>query len=156
MWPRRRGVGGRRRRTAVAPAPLRSIRRCTIDRASTRRAGAACAAACLLALVIGCTPFRGVASTTLMTRSLPAGSRDLELVGGPVEESETSTWAIVFLLFGVQPTHESVVDRLLEKHGADVLLDAELTSSQFGIPYVFFWTSTTAKGQPARYKGGRG
>lgn len=100
----------------------------------------------------GCVPFVGVPSTTLMTRELPRSSPEIELVGGPVEETETMTWALFFALWGQRPTHESVVARLLEKHDADLLLDAELTSSQFGIPYVFFLFNTTAKGQPARYK----
>ncbi len=110
------------------------------------------AVAGFLFVSVGCVPLTGAASMTLMTRDLPRSSENLELVGGPVEETETLTWALFFLLFGQNPTHESVVDRLLEKHDADVLLDGELTTSQIGIPYIYMRLSTTAKGQPARYK----
>ncbi|MGE3165249.1 MAG: hypothetical protein AB7O52_10115 [Planctomycetota bacterium] len=109
-------------------------------------------AVCMALAGAGCVPFVGAPSATLMTRDLSTDSRELELVGGPVTETETLTWALVFALWGQRPTHESVVARLLEKYDADVLLDAELTSSQFGIPYVFFLFNTTAKGQPARYR----
>lgn len=108
----------------------------------------------MLAMLTACAPMTGNPSMSLITRDLPANSENLELVGGVVEESDSMTWFLVFFLTGVQPTHEAVLDRLLDKYDADVLLDAELTNNVFGIPYIYWRLSTKAKGQPARYKKG--
>lgn len=103
---------------------------------------------------VGCVPITGVPSMTLMTRDLGPDSPNLELVGGPIEETETWTWALLFLVWGERPTHESVVAAALEKHDADVLLNGELTTTQYGIPYLFMQFKTTARGQPARFQDG--
>ncbi len=109
---------------------------------------------CWGGVLCGCVPMTGAPSMTLLTRDLQSDSASLSWVGEPVEESETFTWALVFLLWGQQPTHESVLSRVLEKHNADVLLDAELHSVLFGIPYLFMQMKTTASGRPARFGGG--
>jgi len=108
----------------------------------------------MLATLPACAPMTGNPSVSLMTRSLPANSENLELIGGVVEDSDSMTWFLIFFVTGVQPTHEAVLDRLLDKYDADVLLNAELTNSAFGIPYIYWRLSTTAKGQPARYRKG--
>jgi hypothetical protein len=109
----------------------------------------------MLLMLSACAPMTGNPSMALMTRDLPAGSKNLELIGGEVKESDSMLWILIFCVTGVQPTHEGVVDRLLDKYDADVLLNAELSNSSFGIPYIFMRMSATAKGQPARYtKGG--
>lgn len=126
---------------------------------SARSASPPCGlAALILGLLVGlagCVPMSGVASLTLMTRDLPKGSGDLEmLTEGPVELSETTTWCAVLLIFGQNPTHESVLKRMLEKYGADVIVDAELENFQMGIPYLFLQLGTTVRGWPARFKKG--
>lgn len=84
-----------------------------------------------------------------MTRDIKPDSH-IELIGEPDEESESMYWFLIFGMSGQQPTHESVVSKLLEKHEADILLNSELYSSNYGIPYIFMVFNTTVKGQPAR------
>ena len=105
-------------------------------------------------LLSGCTPMHGTASLTLITRDLSVDSNSIELIGGVDKISDSMYWALIFGMFGKQPTHEAVIERLLERHQADVLLDAELTTSNFGIPYIFMVFSDTVKGQPARFVDG--
>lgn len=109
----------------------------------------------LLALVLSvlstsCTPMIGAPSLTLMTRDIQPDSPNIELIGGPDEASESLYWFLIFGMSGQQPRHESVVSRLIEKHNADILLDAELYTSNYGVPYIFMVFNTTIKGQPAR------
>ena len=127
-------------------------------RTSTRCLPACGLAALILGVLItlaGCAPMSGVASMSLMTRDLPANSADLEmLTEGPVELTDSATWCALLLVFGVAPTHESVVKRMLEKYDADVIVDAELENYQIGVPYIYLEMGTRVRGRPARYKGG--
>lgn len=95
----------------------------------------------------GCAPLAGTASLTILAPESPPG---LELVGAPVEDSVCSTWAAVFALWGEPLTHESMVARMLDRTHADVLLDASLTSSTQGVPFIFLRSCETLKAQPAR------
>jgi hypothetical protein len=112
------------------------------------------AGAALAALAVaggsGCTSLKGTGSFTLMTRDAAAVAAAARPAGEVVEESETWTWLLMLFYFGQEPTHESVVARLLEKYDADVLLDADLESTVYGIPYIFMQVSTVARGRPAR------
>jgi len=90
-----------------------------------------------------------------MTQDLKMDSSKIELIGDSAdEESETMYWFLILGMAGQEPRHESVVSRLLEKHNADLLLDAELYTSNYGIPYIFMTFNTTVKGRPARIKEG--
>jgi hypothetical protein len=119
-----------------------------------------CAGAVLVAAALvpgqGCTSLVGTGSFTLMTRDASAVAAKARPTGEVVEESETWTWLLILFFFGQNPTHESVVARLLEKHDADVLVDAEVESTIYGVPYIFMQSSTVARGKPARIARGGG
>ncbi len=106
-----------------------------------------------LALTVGCSPFVGNPSLTLLTRDLTTNSDNLELIGGVDEETDTSMQVLLFLK-GRGPTHEGPLGRLLEKHKADVILDAEIKTTVYPL-YLIMLTRSSVKGQPARFvKGG--
>lgn len=105
--------------------------------------------------ILGCAPMAGVPSMTLMSRDIKPDPARYELIGDVVKDSECLHWFLIFAIAGSpQPTHESVVSRILQKHDADLLLNAEFTTSQLGIPFLFLSTCTNVKGQPARIVGG--
>ena len=108
-------------------------------------------------LLISCaTPMRGVGSVTLLTRDMDKKSKNIEVVSGVDQESETFYWVMIFVMKGdAAPNHETPINRLLKKHDADILLDAEITDSMFMIPYIFTMQKTTVKGTPARYREGK-
>lgn len=105
--------------------------------------------------VSGCAPMLGVPSMTLMSREIKPDPARYELIGDVVEDFECLNWFLIFAIAGSpQPTHESVVSRILQKHDADLLLNAEFTTSQLGIPLLFMRMCANVKGQPARIVGG--
>jgi len=105
----------------------------------------------LLFTVVSCAPYFGAPSMTLLAPNYPQNSDNIELVGGVDEVSEDFYWVLIFLLFGQpQPTHEGVVSKFLEKHNADLIVNAEVTCQNIVIPYLFTRIRTTVKGQPAR------
>jgi hypothetical protein len=109
-----------------------------------------------LLLSTGCTIMKGTASLTMLSREINANSPNVEVIGEMDKESDTITWCLIFLLFGNAglshgPSHEAPVARLLEKYNADMLVDAEMTSSAYGIPYLYMRFSSTVKGRPARF-----
>lgn len=108
------------------------------------------AAAALAMSCAGCVPMTGTASLTLMTRDAPA-KVNFQAVGGRVARRECFYWAGVFGVWGnAQQTHESAVERLLEEHDADVLMDAQFYNESYGIPYIFMMSCATVEGQPAK------
>ena len=111
----------------------------------------------LAVFLVGCaSPMRGVGSVTLLTRDMDKQSKNIEVVGGVKEETETFYYAAFFFIWG-DPllTHEAPINRILTKNNADVLLNAEITDSMFFIPYLFQMQKVTVKGTPARYKEGK-
>ena len=99
---------------------------------------------------------KGNASLTMLSREINANSPNVEVIGEMDKESDTITWCLIFLLFGNAdlshgPSHEAPVARLLEKYNADMLVDAEMTSSAYGIPYLYMRFNSTVKGRPARF-----
>lgn len=105
-----------------------------------------------LSITSGCAVMQGTPSLTLLSRDITAESPNIEVIGEMDEESDTMTWCLVFALFGRAPlSHEGPANRLLEKHNADVLVDAEMTTTVLGIPYIFMQISNTTKGRPARF-----
>lgn len=99
-------------------------------------------------------PMRGVASMTLISREQSVENKKFAPVGEIVEESECVNSFLTFGVAGIlPPTHESIVSRTLEKYNADVLLNAELTTSVINIPIInllFAQSCAIVKGQPAR------
>lgn len=117
---------------------------------SRRHRGRAALAALGFSLALsGCVPMTGTASLTLMTRS--SGTKvSFEPVGGRVERSECMYWVLLGLGGNGLQTHESTVERILEEHDADVLLDAQFYNESWGVPYLFLMTCATVEGQPAK------
>jgi hypothetical protein len=102
-------------------------------------------------LLAGCgTPMAGSPSLTVLSSEWRSSSPQIKVVGPPSVESDTLTW---FLLFGFSgpmiQSHEAALDRLLARYNADLLVDAEMEISQYGIPYLFMQLSATVRGRPA-------
>ena len=101
--------------------------------------------------IVSCAPYVGAPSLTLLAPDYPKDSPNIEIVGEIDEVSTDFYWTIIFLITGEPiPSHEAVISKLLEKHDADLLLNAEVTSEQIIIPYLFMRVRTHVKGQPAR------
>jgi hypothetical protein len=113
---------------------------------------AALATAALLT-TIGCTTMVGAPSFTLLARDAAPSGANLQPLGDVVEESECMTMFLFLVVAGQQPTHESVLARLLENHNADALIDGELETTVYGVPGIFMQTRTVARGRPARVVG---
>lgn len=98
-------------------------------------------------LVVGCTePYRGAPSLSLLS----AGpTRDHYRAVGPVRTSVACRQSVLFLFGGGDPpSHEAVLARMLAESGADVLLDARLTTERVSL-LVFSRTCAVVRGQPA-------
>ena len=114
-----------------------------------RRAVLLLGAATLLAST-ACAPMTGAPSFSLMSRAA-AVDEQFVAVGERAEATDCFTWALILVFSGnLAPTHESVVTRMLEEHDADAILGARVTTSQFGVPYLFLRTCATVEGTPAR------
>ena len=97
----------------------------------------------------GCVPISGVASLSVLTRSNGQKVK-FEPIGGRVEKSECFYNALLFVWGDSLATHESVVERVLDETGADVLLDAQFYNEQYGFPLIFQMGCATVEGQPAK------
>jgi hypothetical protein len=105
-----------------------------------------------MSITSGCAVMQGTPSLTLLSRDINADSPNIEVIGEMAEESDSVTWCLIFAMFGQTPlSHEGPANRLLEKYNADVLVDAEMTTTVFGIPYIFMQITSTTKGRPARF-----
>lgn len=98
----------------------------------------------------GCAPMTGSPSLSYLSRDVHAHSPQVRVIGETVEESDTTHWVAVFGMFGPMiPSHEAVARRLLAKCQADLLVDAEMEVSSYGIPYIYMQLNTTVRGRPA-------
>ena len=103
-------------------------------------------------LTTGCTNFVGAPSVTLLTQSEISGSH-YEPVSERVDESECFYWFLLLFFAGHGgSSHEGLVDRTLAQYDADVLLDAQLSTNVYGIPYVFMRSCLRVEGTPARLR----
>src|SRR5262245_25271315 len=109
------------------------------------------AAALLLSIsLFSCAGLLGDPSLAVLGRS-PSAMPGLVASRDFVEESSCFRWFGVFFSTGEpNPTHESLIAQILEEHDADYLVDAELTSTTYGIPYLYLSVCTTVRGRPAR------
>lgn len=92
------------------------------------------------------------ASATLLTQNMKKESGKVVPVGGVVMEKDCYS-SVLFYLVGFgnhSPSHERLIAKILEKHKSDVLLDADLSYSEYHIPLLFKSRCAKVKGQPAR------
>lgn len=107
--------------------------------------------AALLASVGGCTVnYMGAPSLSLV--STADSSRYYQPVGQVRSESLCSARYLFLFGSGDVPSHEAAIAKLLEKTGADVLLNAELTRDTVAL-LLYESECATVKGQPARLVG---
>jgi len=105
--------------------------------------------------ITACAPYIGAPSMTVLSNDISKNHKNIKILKNVEQETETWTWAfLVFFVGNPMPTHESAISRLLEKHDADLLLNAELSVHQYGIPYLFLLIQTKVKGQPAKFVNG--
>lgn len=73
-------------------------------------------------------------------------------VGGVVTEEDCYSRALFYLVgFGNHAkSHERLIAKILERSNADVLLDADLSYTEFHIPFIYQSRCAKVKGQPAR------
>lgn len=110
-------------------------------------------AALTLLCSTACAPMVGVPSLTLLSRDSSASSL-YTAVGGTAKTSDCRHWGLILFIWGdVAPSHEAVVTRMLEEHDADAILNARITTSQYGLPYLYMQTCTNVEGTPARLGG---
>jgi hypothetical protein len=60
---------------------------------------------------------------------------------------------VLFVLGGfgnLSQSHERLITKILEQYKADVLVDADLSYTDFIIPFIYHSHCATVKGQPAR------
>lgn len=92
------------------------------------------------------------ASATLLTPSIKKEPGKVVPVGGVVMEEDCYSRSLFYLVgFGDHsPSHERLIAKILEQHKADVLLDADLSYTEFHIPFLHQSHCAKVKGQPAR------
>jgi hypothetical protein len=114
---------------------------------------ALCIAALLAALSSSaCAPMSGVPSLSVLGRGALAQSA--VPTGEVRKERDCFYWVLTFFLGGNSgPNHEQIIDRMLAEADADVLVDTELTTEQWGLPYVFLMNCATVQGRPAKLAG---
>jgi hypothetical protein len=91
-------------------------------------------------------------SATLLASSIKKESGKVVPVGDVVLEEDCYSTALFYLVgFGDHsPSHERLIAKILEQHKADVLLDADLSYTEFHIPFLYQSHCAKVKGQPAR------
>src|SRR6185436_13030857 len=95
-----------------------------------------------------CAPLSGTTSLTVLSADAP---RSLTPSAEVVEERACTNWLLTLFLWGDPSPHEVLVARMLERTGADTLVDAKATSSSWGVPYVFMRGCQTVTARPARH-----
>lgn len=103
----------------------------------------------MLFFILACVaPFTGVASFSYLA---PSSSPVAAVPMGPEVTVEDCIQQVMgYFAWGARiPSHESVVARALAETGADVLLNAEVTSRTFNA-YVYSSSCAVVKGTPAR------
>lgn len=104
-------------------------------------------------LLTGCAaPLTGVGSLTLL--AAPESGLGVEPIGPPVKVRQCANSVLGFIQWAdVSPTHETVIAQALAETGADLLLAAQVFTTQSN--FVFYVnTCTQVEGTPARYTRG--
>lgn len=100
-----------------------------------------------LVLASGCSSMSGTPSLTVIAAGPPPG---YDVDDEVVTETGCTDWAAVLFVFSDESSHESLTHRVLERTGADLLVDTRYEVSGGGFPYVFVRQCTTVSGRPAR------
>lgn len=106
----------------------------------------------------GCSTFMsGSPSLTLLTDKIDRNSKGIKLISQ--EESVCSALFIGPAGLVVSGTsnnnHEQVINKFLDKYRADLIVNANITDTWYGIPGLFIVIKSTVEGYPAIFvKGG--
>jgi hypothetical protein len=103
--------------------------------------------ALLLTTAVGCAPLSGTTSLTVLSAEKLKG---LEPIAYTAEETACTNWLLTLFIWGDPSSHETLVARLIERTGADALVDAKLESSSWGFPYLFMRGCASVRGLPAK------
>jgi len=95
-----------------------------------------------------CAPLSGTSSLTVLSAETPHG---LVPAAKTEQERACTNWALVFFVWGDQSSHETLVSRMLERTGADTLVDAKAESSTWGFPYLYMRSCETVTARPAHH-----
>lgn len=108
--------------------------------------------AVLISSFCGCSmAMRPSASATLLSSDIKKESDMVVPIGNVVSESDCNyMWSILIVTGNPMPSHERLIGKILERTNADILLDADLSSTFMSIPYIFGMDCLTVSGQPAR------
>ncbi len=103
----------------------------------------------ILLLWFGCAaPLTGLPSFTMMA---PGGTSGAVAIGPEVTVEQCSTNVLgIFSWAAAVPSHEGVIAKALAETGADVLLNAELSTKTFNA-YVYTQACSRVVGTPARF-----
>ncbi|MBL7715149.1 MAG: hypothetical protein JNL01_06740 [Bdellovibrionales bacterium] len=99
-------------------------------------------------LVSGCSTMMPASSFTLLSNN--AGKPYKALTAQPVSESVCQQMALIVMFGDMAPSHEQLVATMLEKHDAEVLLNAEMSTTTLGFPLLYFRHCVNVTGIPAR------
>lgn len=107
-------------------------------------------------LLAGCSMFmRPSASATIISPNIKRAAGKVETVGPVVSESDCYYYWLIFGSSGnYNVSHERLVQKILDRYKADILLDADLSYSAYGLPLIFTWHCAEVTGQPARLVAG--
>ncbi len=109
----------------------------------------------LAASLPGCGMFmRPSASATIISPNIKKQAGKVETVAPVVSESDCFyVWLILGSNGNYATSHERLVQKILDRYKADILLDADLSYSTLGIPLIFTAHCAEVTGQPARIVG---
>lgn len=100
-------------------------------------------------LLMSCgSPMQGSASLTLLSDQNEAALKFYKPIGGEVSD-QNCIRSILFIWYGKQPNHETVLARMLDENKADVLLNARFTESSWTTFPFYTSYCATISGTPA-------
>ncbi len=96
----------------------------------------------------GCAPVVGTASFTALSKDITADTKLFKPTGERIVFEECINQFLFFVWGSFAPNHESVLAQMLEETKADVILDAEVSTTWISA-YVFFNSCAEISGIPA-------
>ena len=107
-----------------------------------------------LLIFSGCTTYMsGQPSLTLLTNDIDRNSKDIKLVSQQESVSSSLFYgpAYLFVNGNSSASHEEVINKFLDTYRADLIVNARIENSWYGIPFLFMVKTTTVEGYPANF-----